>query len=233
MLAYPVPQVASEILDLAGRWTKERVPQRHAFTVGTHLRENRKGRTGADAATVLHAGVPGFAFGSGETWGVHTGWSGNHTHYAERMYTGDQVLGGGELLLPGEIVLGQGESYTSPWLYGSYGIGLDAVARRFHRFLRARRNHPSVERPVTLNVWEAVYFDHRLEQAAGAGRDGGRPSAWSGTCWTTAGSAPGATTTPAWATGRWPGTSGRTGCTPWLITSAGWGCSSGCGSSPR
>lgn len=164
VLAYPVPQVASEILDLAGRWTKERVPQRHAFTVGTHLRENRKGRTGPDSAYVLHAGTAGFGFGDGEIWAVHTGWSGNHTHYAERMYTGDQVLGGGELLLPGEIVLGQGESYTSPWLYGSYGIGLDAVAQRFHRFLRARRNHPSVDRPVTINVWEAVYFDHDLDE---------------------------------------------------------------------
>ncbi|MFT4297356.1 MAG: alpha-galactosidase [Micropruina sp.] len=162
VLAYPVPQLATELLDLAGRWTKERVPQRRAFTVGTHLRENRKGRTGPDSAYLLHAGTPGFDFAGGEIWAVHTGWSGNHTHYAERLYTGDQVLGGGELLLPGEIVLAHEQSYTSPWLYGSYGIGLDAVAHRFHAFLRARRNHPSVHRPVTINVWEAVYFDHDL-----------------------------------------------------------------------
>ena len=53
----------------------------------------------SDAATVLHAGVPGFGFADGEVWGVHVGWSGNHTHYAERTFTGHQVLGGGELLL--------------------------------------------------------------------------------------------------------------------------------------
>ncbi|MFT4215835.1 MAG: alpha-galactosidase [Micropruina sp.] len=162
VLAYPVPQLATEILDLTGRWTKERVPQRRAFTVGTHLRENRKGHTGHDSAYLLHAGAAGFGFGTGEIWSVHTAWSGNHTHYAERMYTGEQVIGGGELLLPGEIVLGPGDRYTSPWLYGSYGIGLDTVARRFHSFLRERPHHPSVERPVTLNVWEAVYFDHDL-----------------------------------------------------------------------
>ena len=57
--------------------------------VGTHLREGRRGRTGADAATVLHLGDPGFDFGGGEIWAVHTGWSGNHTHYAERLATGE------------------------------------------------------------------------------------------------------------------------------------------------
>jgi len=91
---------------------------------------------------------------------VCTAWSGNHVHYAERVATGECVLGGGELLLPGEIRLGRDETYTSPWLYGAFGDGLDAVARRFHRHVRARPRPVSAERPVTLNVWEAVYFAH-------------------------------------------------------------------------
>src|ERR687897_2404015 len=160
VLAYPVPPVARELLDLAGRWAKERIPQRQPWRIGAHLREGRKGRTVADAATLLHAGEPGFSFSRGEIWAVHVGWSGNHTHYAERLSTGEQVVGGGELLLPGEVVLGRDESYRTPWLYGAYGVGLDAIARRFHRWLRARPTHPDVDRPVTLNVWEAVYFDH-------------------------------------------------------------------------
>ncbi len=195
-LAYPVPPVAAELMDFAGRWGKERVPQRQAFTMGAHVREGRKGRTGADAATVLHAGTTGFGFGAGEVWGVHVGWSGNHTHYAERLSTGEQVLGGGELLLPGEIQLAAGESYTSPWLYGSYGSGLDEVARRFHRYLRSRPQHPAADRPVTINVWEVVYFDHSLpplrelaEKAAAIGVEryvlddgwfGSRRNDWSG-----------------------------------------------------
>ncbi len=164
VLAFPVPLVADEILDFAGRWGKERIPQRRELTVGVHLREGRKGRTGPEAATVLHVGVPGFSFAEGEVWGLHTGWSGNHTHYAERLSTGEQVVGGGELLLPGEVILAEGESYVSPWVYGAYGVGLDAVARRFHRFLRSRDQHPGPARPVTLNVWEAVYFDHDLDR---------------------------------------------------------------------
>lgn len=162
-LALPVPAGARDLLDFAGRWGKERVPQRRDFTVGVHLREGRRGRTGADAATVLHAGEPGFGFRHGQVWGVHVGWSGNHVHYAERTGGGEQVLGGAELLLPGEVRLASGSSYTTPWLYGSYGDGLDEVARRFHRYLRARPGHPASDRPVTLNVWEAVYFDHALQ----------------------------------------------------------------------
>ncbi len=164
VLSLPVPERATELLDLAGRWGRERSPQRHDFGVGTWLREGRHGRTGADAATVLHAGTGGFGFASGEVWAVHTAWSGNHTHYAERLWTGAQVLGGGELLWPGEVILGEQESYTSPWLYSSHGIGLDQVAGRFHRHLRSREGHVGPRRPVLLNVWEAVYFDHSLDK---------------------------------------------------------------------
>jgi alpha-galactosidase len=69
------------------------------------------------------------------------------------------LLGGGELLLAGEIRLRPGGSYTGPWLYGSYGVGLDELAGRFHGWLRRR---PLPPRPVVVNTWEAVYFNHDL-----------------------------------------------------------------------
>ncbi|ROS21561.1 alpha-galactosidase [Rathayibacter sp. PhB127] len=163
-LALPIPARGREILDFAGRWGKERVPQRRELVVGLHEREGRRGRTGADAATVLSVGVPGFGFAAGEVWGIHVGFSGNHRHYAERLSNGFQVLGGGELLLPGEVRLAQGAAYEGPWVYGAYGTGLDDQAHRFHRFLRSRPSHPRSPRPVTLNVWEAVYFDHDLDR---------------------------------------------------------------------
>ncbi len=113
-MALPVPSRAREVLDFAGRWGKERTPQRRELVVGTHERDSRKGRTGADAATVLSVGEPGFGFARGEVWGVHTAWSGNHRHFAERLATGRQVAGGGELLLPGEVRLDTGETYEGP-----------------------------------------------------------------------------------------------------------------------
>lgn len=163
-LTFPTPVRAREILDFAGRWGKERTPQRSFMNIGIHEREGRKGRTGADAATILSVGEAGFGFASGEVWGVHTGFSGNHRHYAERLYTGDQVIAGGELLLPGEVRLQQDESYKTPWIYGAYGQGLDDQAARFHTYLRSRAQHPHSPRPVTMNVWEAVYFDHDLDR---------------------------------------------------------------------
>ena len=164
LVALPVPGQARELLDFTGRWTKERQPQRLPLVMGEHRRENRRGRTGADAAHQLCLGAPGFGHARGAVWAVHTAWSGNHIHYAERVNTGQQVIGGGELLLPGEVILGQGEQYLGPWVYASHGEGLDNVAARFHDWMRARPQHPASARPVTLNVWEAVHFDHRLDK---------------------------------------------------------------------
>jgi alpha-galactosidase len=162
VLALPVPARAAELLDLTGRWTRERSPQRRPFLPGAVVRDSRRGRTGHDATLLLAAGQPGFGFRSGEVWAVHTAWSGNHRTYAERLPSGQAVLGGGELLQPGEVRLGPGESYRSPWLVASYGGGLDAVGSRVHRWLRARPTHPHRPRPVVLNTWEAVYLDHDL-----------------------------------------------------------------------
>ncbi|CAN7323326.1 alpha-galactosidase [Arthrobacter sp. LjRoot78] len=163
-LSYPIPAEATELLDFAGNHNYERIPQRGTLRTGTHVRENRKGRTGADSAFILHAGTPGFGFGHGDVWAVHTAWSGNHQHYAERVFTGEQLLGGGELLLPGEIRLGRDHSYMSPWIYASYGAGLDEVAHRFHTHVRSHTPRVSADRPVSLNVWEAVYFGHDADK---------------------------------------------------------------------
>ncbi|WP_232818102.1 MULTISPECIES: alpha-galactosidase [Kocuria] len=162
-LALPVPARAHQLQDFAGHWGQERAAQqRRPFTVGVHLREGRKGRTGADAAHMILAGEQGFGFSQGEVWGVHTAFSGNHRTWAEREYTGQRLLGGSELLMPGEVTLSAGENYTSPWIYGIWGQGLDAQANRLHSWIRSRPQHPHRPRPATLNVWEAVYFDHNL-----------------------------------------------------------------------
>ncbi|GAA1809261.1 alpha-galactosidase [Agromyces neolithicus] len=163
---FPVPGDLGELLDTTGRHLRERSPQRHAFTIGTHVRESRRGRPGADASLVLAAGRTGFGFERGLTYAVHVAWSGNHRLAAERTPTAESFLTAGELLVPGEIVLGEGESYTTPWAIGSWGDGLSRLAKRFHDELRARPQHPARPRPVTLNTWEAVYFDHDFETLA-------------------------------------------------------------------
>lgn len=161
-LTLPVPERAGELLDFTGRHTMERVPQRRPFGAGVHSREVRTGRTGLDAVHLLCAGEPGFGFGHGQVWAVHLGWSGNQVSYAEQLHNGARLLGSGELLEHGEVVLAAGESLTTPWMYAAHGTGLDEVASRFHAFVRSLPRHPTRPRPVTMNNWEATYFDHSL-----------------------------------------------------------------------
>ncbi|WP_102193461.1 alpha-galactosidase [Microbacterium aurantiacum] len=160
---FPLPVGAVELLDTTGRHLRERAPQRHAFTIGTHLRESRRGRPGADATLILAAGTRGFGFERGIVHAVHTAWSGSNRLAAERTPTADAFLTAGELLAPGEIILSPGDDYSTPWAIGAWGDGLNELSARFHAELRARPQHPRRVRPVTLNTWEAVYFDHDLD----------------------------------------------------------------------
>ena len=101
----------------------------------------------------------GFGEHRGEVWGAHLAWSGNSRLSAERLPDGRAVITLGELLLPGEVVLDPGDSYRTPDVFAVYSpTGLNAASRRYHAIVRDHaRPGP---RPVMLNTWEAVYFDH-------------------------------------------------------------------------
>ncbi|PXA71778.1 alpha-galactosidase [Cryobacterium arcticum] len=163
-ITVPLPVSATEILDTTGRHLRERSPQRHAFTQGRHQRDSRKGRPGADATLLLAAGTPGFGFERGLVHAVHLAFSGNYRLAAEKLVTGSAFLQAGELLAPGEIRLAPGASYSTPTVIASWGDGLTELSARIHTRLRARDVHPRTPRPVTLNTWEAVYFDHDLSR---------------------------------------------------------------------
>jgi alpha-galactosidase len=158
----PIPAEASELLDFTGLWSHERSPQRAPLRHGVWSRESRHGRPGHDDAFLMIAGTPGFGFRSGRVWAVHLAWSGDKRIWAERSALGYSVLGAGELLAPGEIRLAPGGSYRTPWLVAVFSdAGLDGLSDRLHPWIResAQLRKP---RPVVLNTWEAVYFDHDL-----------------------------------------------------------------------
>lgn len=166
-LGFPLPATATEILSTTGHHLHERRPQRQHFTVGRFEKKSMAGRPDFDGTLFLAAGTPGFGFEQGDVYVAHLGWSGNAVMSAERLPYTTGLLGGGELLYGGEVTLDKGGAYETPWLYGSFGNGLNEVSARFHAFVRAC--HPNLAhkpRPVLLNTWEAVYFNHSYDKLA-------------------------------------------------------------------
>ncbi|MGV9182647.1 alpha-galactosidase [Arcanobacterium canis] len=157
-LAFPVPSCASELMTFTGHHLRERSPIRHPFTQGFHTQQSWMGRPNFDSGYLTIAGSPGFGFTHGTVYATHVGWSGNVEHFAARTPYSAGLIGGSELLHPGEITLSKGQSYTTPKVYGSFGEGLNELAHRFHTYLREVHGS-TLRRPVTLNTWEAVYFN--------------------------------------------------------------------------
>lgn len=157
----PLPSEATQSLDFAGRWSNERQPQRANISVGTWVRESREGRSGHNFSIANIALCAGTTFQSGSAWATSIAWSGNSHYLIERNFDGAQATGAGELLLPGEVVLAAGESYEAPHLVSVFSTqGLDGISAAYHQHIRARSMHPKRARPLTLNMWEALYFAH-------------------------------------------------------------------------
>jgi alpha-galactosidase len=161
----PLPREATQTLDFAGRWSNERQPQRRDIQIGTWVRESREGRSGHNFSIADIALTAQTSFQSGFAWATSIAWSGNSHYLVERGFDGQQSIGAGELLLAGEVILKGNESYEAPALFAVYSHqGLDGVSAAFHSHLRAREIHPKRPRPLTLNMWEALYFDHNEDK---------------------------------------------------------------------
>jgi alpha-galactosidase len=163
----PLPDRAVESMDFHGRWVKERQPQRLPINYGTFSREIRDGRSGHGYTTIQMAMTEKANNSQGEVWGMSLLWSGNTKHSVDKQETGYKSIGAGELLESGEITLAAGETYSAPTVAASYSAeGFNGISDQLHKWVRAREQHPTnlKPRPLTLNVWEAVYFDHRLDK---------------------------------------------------------------------
>lgn len=163
----PLPAAARELMYFHGRWTHEFQTKRMSLEQGAFTQENRRGRTSHERFPGMVVGQAGFSESQGEIYGFHLGWSGNHRLHAEIMSDGRRFLQSGELLMPGEVTLAAGESYTTPKLYACFSSdGLNGMSQRFHQHVRnniIRFASPEKPRPVHLNTWEGIYFDHDPE----------------------------------------------------------------------
>ena len=159
----PLAQQADEVLDFYGHWTKERQPQRRSIGYGLTSREGFEGRSGHDYTITQVALNKATGFRHGEAWSLGLAWSGNNVAHVERLIDGHTSIGTGEYLLPGEIILKKGQSYQAPRAVATFSDrGLDGLTNNHYTWIRSRSNHITKKkpRPLTLNMWEAVYFDH-------------------------------------------------------------------------
>ena len=162
----PLPEQADEVLDFYGHWTKERQPQRRSIGYGLISREGFEGRSGHDYTITQVALNHATGFRHGEAWSLAMAWSGNNIHHVERLIDGHKSIGAGEYLLPGEVILKKGQSYAAPRAVATFSDrGLDGLTNNHYSWIRARSYHITKirPRPLTLNLWEAVYFNHDEE----------------------------------------------------------------------
>jgi alpha-galactosidase len=164
---FPIPSYFKNIMGFEGHWAGEWHEHTLDQHFGSYVRENRRGRTSHDSFPGLIMHTKATDQLQGEAYGFHLGWSGNHKIVAEKMADGRAYVQMGELLLPGEVKLKQGQSYQSPTLYASYTRnGLSSLSQQYHAYVRKhliRKQVSDKPRPVHYNTWEGIYFNHDVE----------------------------------------------------------------------
>ena len=159
----PLPHRANEVMSFHGRWSREFQTQRVSIDHGAFSQDNRRGRTSHEYFPGMMVGNKGFSEQTGEVWGFHLAWSGNNHLRCETKSDGRRFAQMGELLIAGEVSLGKDESYSTPELYACYSdMGLNGIRSQFHDVVRSKiLTFPNkVLRPVHLNTWEGIYFEH-------------------------------------------------------------------------
>ena len=163
-IALPVPPRAQELLTIGGRWGMEFGEQRTPWVQSTQSVSNNRGRTSHEKWPVVFAGTTQFGEQHGEVWGCHVGWSGNFEITLDGVTEHHKHMLVGEKLNAGELVIQPNDTYSAPTVYAVYSShGLSFASQQFHQFVRSGLRHENTPRPVTLNTWEAVYFDHNFE----------------------------------------------------------------------
>jgi alpha-galactosidase len=154
--ALPAPQLADELLDIAGRWIGEFQINRVPWTPGIRLREARTGRSGHEHFPGALFPLRGATNTAGEAYALHYGWSGGHRMIAEELPDGRRQIQFGHAA-GSEIQAGR--RFETATLYAAYSQeGLNGAAVRFQRHLRDTlvpwpdRERP---RPVHDTCWEA------------------------------------------------------------------------------
>ena len=159
-----VPQNSNEMIDYGGQWSGEFRSQTTPWVTGTHLRESRSGTTSHANFPSLLIPTIGSSENSGSCYGFHYGWSGGHRMIAEQLPDGRRQVQFGNTENSDLI---SGNSFETARLYISHSSnGVSGVGKSFrshvaNSIIKAPKDNV---RPVHYNCWEAIYFDHNIDQ---------------------------------------------------------------------
>ncbi len=164
----PLPGQSDQVRSYFGQWSNEFQLQTEALSRSLWQRENRRGRTSHDTFPGAVVALPGATEHAGTVYGAHLAWSGNHRQCIEWLHDGQFQWQMGEWLAPGEVRLAPGEALVSPEMFASCSNnGFNGLAANFHAAVRGLipwQGGTMRPRPVHLNTWEAVYFDHHIDE---------------------------------------------------------------------
>ena len=161
----PVDADLSDVAHFSGQWGHEFQWQRAPLAATGWQMQNRHGRSSHEAPPACFSLAPHSNDHQGGVIAAQLAWSGNHQFALDRSDDGSALLQAGVWLAPGEMQLAPGARNRTPALHVSWSDqGLNGVSQNFHRFARLQvlqwHGGSMRARPVHLNTWEAVYFDH-------------------------------------------------------------------------
>ena len=165
--ALPVPARATELLDLTGRWCRERTPQRRPWLLGTHLREGRHGRTGHDASPAAWPPArPGSASGTARCGPCTSRGAATTRRTPSGRRRASACSAAASCSGRARWCWRRGRRYASPV------AGRRLLRRRARRRQRpaarlaapALPAHPAAPARCWSTRWEAAYFDHDLDR---------------------------------------------------------------------
>lgn len=164
-ITVPVPAHLDRLVTLGGRHAMEFCEERTEWDRSVVTVSSRRGRTSHQQSPTVFCAAATTGETSGDAWGIHLAWSGNFALVCDAVTADARTVTAGEILAPGEVVLAPGDSHSSPELLVSAADdGLSGVSSAFHGHIRSLAPEPRRPRPVIVNTWEAVYFDHDTDR---------------------------------------------------------------------
>ena len=162
----PGPQAATDIIDYSGRWLGEFQRQATPWRPGIHMREARTGRSGHEHPPFALFPETAATNDAGRVFSMHYAWSGGHRMLAEELPDGRRQIQWGHA--SGTIQAGT-KFRTAPLILAVSDQGFNGAAIAMQRHVRdhvVQWPDPARPRPVHYNCWEAVYFNHDLDELA-------------------------------------------------------------------